>query len=260
MIICFSGTGNSRMIAETIQKLTDEDIVMFAPGLLRNPEYIRVDVNDDRILWVAPVHAWSVPWLCRKIVEKAKLVFDGPVTNHLILSCGDDIGNADIVWRKLMQRRGWQTGSVYSVQMPNTFVGMKGFDIDSKELAKQKLEAMPSRVEAIINSLDNESGQVTDVVRGSWPKLKTSVISPVFHKVIMKPTHFHVTDDCIRCGRCARNCPTANITIGADKPQFGDHCTMCFRCFHICQQNAVQYGKATAGKGQYLCPGQTFSK
>lgn len=260
MILCFSGTGNSRMIAETIQKLTDEEIVMFAPGLLRNPEYIKLDITDDRIIWIAPVHAWNIPKLCRNVVSKARLKFEGPVTHHLIISCGDDIGYADVIWRKLMKSRGWVTGSVYSVQMPNTFVGMKGFDVDPEDVATKKLEAMPARIEYIIDSIDNATEPVTDVVRGSWPRLKTNVVSPVFHNMIMKPKNFHVTDACIRCGRCARNCPLANITLGNGKPQFGDNCTMCLRCYHICQHNAVQYGKATAGKGQYLCPGQTFSK
>lgn len=258
MIICFSGTGNSRMVAEAIQNVTDEDIVMFAPGLLQHPEFIKLNIQDDRVVWVAPVHAWSLPKLCSIITKKAQLISDEPVKHHLILTCGDDIGYADNIWRKALKKRGWDSGSVYSVQMPNTFVGLKSFDVDSDELAQKKLDAVADRMDFIIDSLDNEDGPVTDVVRGSWPKFKTYVLNPLF-SLIMSPSKFHTTDACIGCGRCARNCPVANITMGTGKPKFGNKCTLCFRCYHICHQHAIHYGKATANKGQYLCPGKSFT-
>ena len=41
-----------------------------------------------------------------------------------------------------------------------------------------------------------------------------------------------------------------NIEV-TDKPQWGNNCTQCLGCYHICPLHAVQYGKATRAKGQY---------
>lgn len=254
MIICFSGTGNSRMVADTIQKITDEDVVRFAPGLFLHPEFIKLDVPDDRVLWVTPVYAWTLPRFAMGVMKHARLITKNPIEHHLILTCGDDIGYADNVWRKLIKSRGWNAGSVFSVQMPNTFVGLKGFDVDPADVAERKLAAVPDRVADIVDTLEQTGPPVTDVVRGAWPHVKTGILSPLFHKVLMRPAKLHVTDACTGCGRCSRNCPAANIMIEGGRPHFGDNCTLCFRCYHLCRQHALHYGKASMGKGQYVCP------
>lgn len=41
-----------------------------------------------------------------------------------------------------------------------------------------------------------------------------------------------------------------NIKV-TDRPVWGDNCTQCLACYHICPVHAVEYGKVTAKKGQY---------
>ncbi|WP_446776238.1 EFR1 family ferrodoxin, partial [Macellibacteroides fermentans] len=73
------------------------------------------------------------------------------------------------------------------------------------------------------------------------------------YQVTAKP--FFATDSCISCGLCEKACPVHNIRV-VDKPVWGEFCTSCLACYHVCPQQAVQYGKATRNKHQYFNPHQ----
>lgn len=70
----------------------------------------------------------------------------------------------------------------------------------------------------------------------------------------MSPKPFRHTEKCTSCGLCSRSCPMENIAMKPGGPEWGKHCALCLRCYHICPTHAVAYGKATDGKGQYICP------
>ncbi|MBR4135116.1 MAG: hypothetical protein IKU03_01705 [Bacteroidales bacterium] len=42
-----------------------------------------------------------------------------------------------------------------------------------------------------------------------------------------------------------------NITLEDGRPKWHGNCTNCDACFHHCPKKAIQYGKASKGKGQY---------
>lgn len=257
MIICFSGTGNSRRISDILQNILGDEVVRFAPGLLIEPKRIKLEVTDGRVIWVFPIHSWGLPKHMVSMIKQSSIVSHHPVDHFMVATCGDDIGYADHLWRALIRERGYHDAGAYSVQMPNTYTMMKGFDVDPIELAKSKLEAANSRTEEIARLIEMGK-EGSDVVRGNWAWIKSKVLYPLFMRFMINPRRFHVTEACVGCGKCSRNCPMNNITMDNSRPSWGENCTMCTRCYHCCPQHAVAYGKATRGKGQYLCPGYTL--
>lgn len=273
MILWFSGTGNSRYVAERLAAETGERVVEMRRLPVSSP--IRVDGSDRRVVWVCPVYSWGIPPYVRSVISRVG--FDlSSLVHHLVLTCGDDCGLAPEMWRKDIGRRGWQSGVVCSVVMPNNYVCMTGFDVDPKEVERKKLADAPGRVSEIARRLadyeadrslrhggDDDSNN--DVVRGRFPWVKTKVVYPWFVRHAMSPKPFHTTDDCISCGKCAAVCPTGNIVMTlADEPDssgrqrkhpvWADDCAGCLGCYHICPRHAVRYGSATDEKGQYFNP------
>lgn len=53
------------------------------------------------------------------------------------------------------------------------------------------------------------------------------------------------------CGSDAGNCPAHAITLRESKPAWAAQCYQCMRCINECPQQAIQYGKATAGRRRY---------
>ncbi len=256
MIICFTGTGNSRIVADRLQEKLGDEILRLPPGLMSDPSRAKINVPDGRIIWVFPVHGWNMPHVARKVLLESTFVTHGEVLNYMVCTCGDDIGYTDREWRRLVQKRGWKDLAAFSVQMPNTYIAIRGFDVDAPEVVQSKLEAMPGRVDAIADFIDGHPTDVhTDVVHGSWPGVKTSVMYHLFRKFFFDHRKFCVIDACTGCGRCARNCPIQNITIQNGRPLWHRDCIMCLRCYHLCQHHAIRYGSQGDGKGQYLAPG-----
>lgn len=256
MIYCFSGTGNTSAVAEELARISGEKIHYFSPEELCSPSEAVIDTagNDDRrIIWAFPTYSWGIPPVVADIMKKCRLSDNAARATHIMLTtCGDDMAYTDRQWRRTMHSRRLATAGAYAVEMPNTYVCMKGFDVDSPEVTARKLTAMPTTVEAIATSIANNRGDI--LVRLGWSWLKSRIIYPWFCRFAMSPRPFHANGGCIGCGICARNCPMSNITMtqgNESRPQWGDACAMCLRCYHICPRHAVAYGKTCSGKGQW---------
>lgn len=251
MIIVFSGTGNSLLAAAGLQRHLGGDIVSLEGELLVSPagRVLEVPQGED-VVWVFPVYSWGVPPVVGAFIRLCKIKCQPATRHYMVCTCGDDTGYTDSQWSKLIGRRGWNPRGAFSVQMPNTYVLMKGFEVDSPETAAAKLASMPARLEEIAAGIKRGFAG-SDMVRGSMAWLKTSVVNPLFRLFCMSSKPFHATDACTECGLCARGCPMGNITLkDGGKPCWGNTCALCLRCYHVCPAHAVAYGTATVEKGQ----------
>lgn len=253
MVIYFSGTGNSRFVACSLGKTLNEEVAeITVSGISAQP------LPEDRIIWVFPVYAWGIPGIVRRTVTAlASAQPSSGRKNYMVCTCGDDIGEAHLMWRKLITDCSWDPCATFSVTMPNTYVLLPGFDVDSKEVERAKLSEAPERIKTIAARI--KSGwRGDDVTTGSFKWLKTACFYPFFMRYLMSPKPFHaLTDTCIKCGKCIKTCPMNNIAWGNDKyPEWGDNCEMCLACYHCCPTHSVAYGNKTRAKGQYRFPSE----
>ncbi|MBD5215637.1 MAG: 4Fe-4S binding protein [Bacteroidales bacterium] len=252
MIICFSGTGNTARAARLLGALLGEtDVRMLAGEELLNPCSSTVDTADARVIWAFPTYSWGVPPVVARYISEVQAGAGLAKARHYMLTtCGDDMGYTDRQWRRLIGSRGWTAAAAYAVIMPNTYVTMNGFDVDTPELSQRKLaDAAPKIKEIAALIAADSAADVT--VRGAFPWVKSKVIYPWFVRFEMSPRPFHSTEDCIGCGLCERSCPMCNIRLSHGRPEWGGECALCLRCYHICPRRAVAYGRTTNGKGQW---------
>ena len=252
MIFYFSGTGNSKWIANQLSNELHEDLV-FIPEACKNENYVFSLRAEEKIGFVFPIYSWAPPEIVLRFIHR--LTLEGYQHQYLyfVCSCGDDTGLTQDVFEKALARKGWECNAGLSVIMPNSYVLFPGFDVDSKEVEKRKLvEAVPV-VSGIVKRLQ-EKERVFVCNEGSIPFIKTKIINPLFNKYQMSPKCFHATDACVGCKRCEKSCPVGNVSMESGKPVWGMDCTSCLACYHVCPQQAVQYGKRTRNKGQYYNP------
>lgn len=254
MIFYYTSTGNSQWVAEKLEHLLEEQL--FSINAIAKEGFNACDYEfeeGERLIFVFPVHSWNVPDTVATFIKK--LSFEGePKAVYAVCTCGDDCGLTNHELSKLLARKNLKLDACFSIQMPNDYVLFPGFDIDTEDVQQRKMVAAVEKVKQfatdIANGVTDAGGRYT---AGSFPWLKTKVVYPFFHHFQCGRTPFVATDACVKCGLCAQMCPVNNIRIQSDgSPKWLSHCTQCTACFHHCPKNAVQYGKRTLGKGQYL--------
>lgn len=251
MIYCFSGTGNSLRAARLLaQELKDEVVLMTEAA----PERISAD-KTQTLGFVFPVYAWGLPRVVSHFIRQLPPApKNAPRHVYAVLTCGDDIGCTDRLLRNALKERGYRLAAVYSVQMRNTYVCLPGFDVDSPRVEQSKTAEAEKRLHAIARNIAHQRpSSPEDVMPGSWPRLKSYVLRPLFNRFLTSDRHFRAdTSLCTGCGRCTRLCPLHNIRLDpvARTPLWRNHCTHCLACYHCCPHHAISYGKFTKGKGQ----------
>lgn len=251
MIFYFSGTGNSRWAAKTLAELLGEKLIAVSEAFAsRQYEYTLEE--DESIGFVFPTYSWGPAPVMVEFAKRIK--FNNYSSNtfcYMVTTCGDDIGLSVDIWKKALGNI--TCNAAYSVQMPNNYILLPGFDIDSKELEEKKKHNAIGRIESIAHEIKLHTHKI-DVVKGAMAWIKSRVIYPWFSRYSMSDKKFAVSPDkCTHCGACVNNCPMQNITMnGNSTPQWHGNCAMCLACIHRCPTRAIEYAHATQKKGRYF--------
>lgn len=257
MVFYFTGSGNSGYIAKTISDSLGDKCI-FIPEVIDSNNTFELS-DGERLGFVFPVYSWGIPEFIADFIKKLTVTGVGYV--YFICTCGDDTGKTKEQFLSLAKLKGWQTRLGYAVQMPNTYVCLPGFDVDPEDLELRKANSAEKKLQEIIKHLKNYDEGVFDTLPGIFPGLKSSVIRPLFNKVLVTSKYFHTNDNCKKCGKCVQSCPMNNIIFASDSgyPLWKDKCVGCLRCYHICPANSIQFGIFTKGKGQYCSKKYLFS-
>lgn len=249
MILWYSGCGNSRFVADTLSKELGDDNMVFIPDAARQGTGLEFG-PDEALGIVFPVYSWSVPKLVSEFLRTVSIK-GKPAYIFAACTCGDQTGLTYEHLCKDLSKQGLQLNSFFSFQMPETYINLPGFNLDTPENAKRKIDGTKESLREVIGLIKQRTKGNFDKLRGSKTFLKSNILKPLFYGLLITDRKFRVSDACIGCGICAKNCPLQNITIENDRPKWNGHCTNCMSCYHRCPKNAINFGTATQGKGQY---------
>lgn len=254
MIFYFSGTGNSLWIANEVAKYQDEQLISIGDEIRIEQNQFEYSLKEnEKVGFVFPVYSWAPPTVVLNFIRRITLHNYNRNYSFFICSCGDDIGLTQKIFTKAIINKGWKVDAGFSVIMPNNYVTFPGFDTDSKKVEIRKLKESVAEVEHINKIISNSIQDVFECKVGSFSFIKSRIINPLFNKYAITSKPFFATDDCIACKLCEKVCPMGNIIVNG-KPSWGENCTTCLGCYHICPKKAIQYGNRTRRKHQYFNP------
>lgn len=250
MIFYFTGTGNSLYAASSIAAAQGDQVFSIAKLMDEDKDVYHYELGENELLgFVFPVFAWAPPKMVLDFIKKLDITGNPYVFS--LCTCGDEEGNTTKVLRKIFNKKGISFGGAFTLRMPNNYI--LGFDVDSEDLAAEKLKAAELMLSEINKTIGKRQKDVNLTIPGRLPALKTALVNPMFNRFALNAKRFSADDTCTGCGICEKICPVHSIKV-TDKPVWGRACTQCLGCINRCPVHAIQHGKGTAQKGRYQHP------
>lgn len=256
MICYFSGTGNSLWTAQELSKRLNEPLVAIAEALKSDKKELHYQLSEEeRVIFVFPVHSWGPAVPIARFIRRMRWDNYHKQPVYAVMTCGDEAGLTHAILEKQLHRKGITLTASYTLQMPNNYILMKGFDVDNKEVEERKLKEAPRLLQEIVASITGaDQKPLYHTGKSAW--LKSRIVYPLFTGMAIKKNDFYAMDICNSCGKCAKVCPLGIIRMEEGRPEWSSGCVQCLACIHHCPIRAIEYGKQTWNKGRYLHPGK----
>lgn len=253
MIFYFSCTGNTRWAAQELARATNDRLINVADALKSEEEFQLAE--GESLGFCFPVHGWRPPLTVREFIQRLKM--DNWHDNYCYALCtaGDTTGESLKIFENDLLKRGIPLHAIFSLVMPESYVGLPFMDVDTSEKEKEKKLQAKLLLQQYIQHIINKKQGKQDPYIGRWPRINSRLIGSFFVNHLISDKPFRVeSSKCVRCGICANVCPTDNIKGGLGYEPTWLHtrrCITCFACYHHCPHHAIEFGRQTQNKGQY---------
>ena len=249
MIFYFSATGNGEYIANKISKVANDNTVSITQAIL-NRDFTYEIAKDENIGFVIPVYFFGIPTVVLDFIEKVKLTAGGNNYVYSVLNCGGSTANAGKMLEKALKKKNIAVDALFAVRMVDNYIPM--FEIADEAKANEILSKAEPFIDKIIEQIANKDKGDFNSIKG--PAYMTKVLYPLY-KLNAKTKKFYADNNCIACGKCAKECVCEAIEMTNGKPQWvKKECTQCLHCIHSCPVKAIQFGKKSEAKNRYYNP------
>lgn len=238
VIFYFSGTGNSKFVAEQFSNAIKADCHSIEDDAVNFNALI--ESNED-IGFCYPVYFSRVPRIMRefaiKHIEQLK-------NKKLIILCTQMILSGD-------------GARAFTDLFPNGYINVKyaeHFIMPNNVpnypwLPKVSLVPSESKIKKCITSAEHKIQMVCHNIRNGVVKkrgfnifskilgLPQGVTALAFEKKANESVV--ISDNCNACGLCVSVCPMKNLSINNGAIKNNHNCTICYRCVNKCPQKAI---------------------
>lgn len=231
-LLYFSGTGNTKWLAETLAvflKEKVENITLY--NLEKDIEFKAKDF--DTLLVLHPVYGAHVP---RFVIEKVDSMIPGNRAISVIATYGYVNALGYFAEKKALGRR---IDSYFNIKMFNNISTPKmKLGIKSPEHRLLAKTHLLKKIKTIAMSILQNKRKI----QGIGPQLLVGIkIRKAFHYGLQ--THYQTLgvdqERCTHCGLCVRECPTHSIHEKDGDFTFTATCTACMRCYNHCPVQAI---------------------
>ncbi len=252
VITYFSGTGGTKLIAETLRNQLD-----MVDGIFSIEQDAKMGMMIDAIrcsktlFLLYPVHAFSAPQIVIDFLEELSEE-SLKETDVCVIS----VSGGGAVWPNTKSRvevisRLLEMGATVihesMMVMPSNWLLAT-----NRDASALLIRGVPLRIRQIISEIEQRKPRVIKARKigcllGRINKLEKKGATR-FSK------RFNILDHCTYCGWCEEACPRKNIHVDAEEKTiiFGDQCMMCMRCVYGCPQNAITTKSRQVLKDGYI--------
>lgn len=248
IVYVFTGTGNSLYVAKRIaDEIGDCKVV----GINKNTT-LKIEEGLERVGIVFPCYAGGLPVMVNEFLKDLKNFKQQNTYFYAITTMGGNGGGAIPMFNKAIEGSGWKLNYGEKVlAFPNFIVGypmirgVKFFD-------KRTKKGINNIVAKITNKETNEVKEIGKSIEKNYDKFMI--------KFQDTDSYYNINEKCIGCNVCVEICPSKNITLNNNKPEFNNQCEKCVACIQACPQEAINYKDKTQKRRRYINPNITVEE
>ncbi len=248
-IYCFTGTGNSLMIARVIAEgLGETEIVRISSATLDVAQE-----SSECLGLVFPVYYGGIPAIVRKFLSNLKPVQDCYV--YAVVTYAGGLGRVFSQLQAELQEIGLDLSAGFRLILPNNF--LMGYSVPTDHEVRRSIDQALSRIPMIVENVHERS--IYRPARDFPPYSgQRDRYLQFIDGVNESDSRFWYDDDCTQCEICVRVCPVDNIKMTNDGPLWLHRCEQCLACLNWCPESAIQFGEYKLDKGRYTNPRVTI--
>jgi ferredoxin/flavodoxin len=233
LTLYFSGTGNSKFIAELFaaqmggEALSIEEKADFS-GLIQ---------NADTVAFVYPIYGSRIPRIMREFVKAHLGELDG---KKLVILCTQLMfsGDGARCFMDLLPNASAEVLYAGHYNMPNNVNNFWLLHRTSDKAVRRLVRKARQKTARICADIKNGKvrkhgfnslSRLMGLLQGMWmPALEQGMMRSV-----------RIGGNCTGCGLCVKRCPMHNLTLLDGKAEAGGNCTSCYRCINLCPERAI---------------------
>ena len=247
MVLFFSATGNTKLMAEALAESLNDECVDLLPRI-KNGDH-SVIRSEKPFVICSPVYVSELPSFISDFIKKA--VFAGSRDVYGVLTDGGFSGITGGQLRSIFRRKGMR------------FKGYAEFKLASNHITnKSHKRKDDEEIKGLIRTALSGAGEAAGVIRSGksfknrhiflLEYLITVPVAPVLCYFNQKTKGFWVRENCVSCGKCARLCPMNVIEMLNGRPAWkADRCAHCMSCIQNCPADAIEYKNITENRKRY---------
>jgi len=245
IMIYFSGTGNSKYIAE-----------LFCKKMKTKCYSIEDEVDFDQLIdtgntigFCYPVYGSRVPKIMREFVARH---IDSLKGKKLIILCTQMSfsGDAARAFTDLLPRKHVNVIYAEHILMPNNVCNFFLTPLANEKRVHKYITSAFWKMKDVCNEINygvttkrgfNPVSRLLGLIQGSFfPGIEKRASKKVW-----------IDSDCDCCGLCVSLCPMNNFSLNNGMIETNNNCMMCYRCINKCPQMAISVFLRKKVKTQY---------
>ena len=242
----FSGTGNSRYVAELFSQITGSA----CHSIEEKANFAALMAAEETIAFCYPVHGSRVPRIMRQFASEHQESLKG---KNVILLCTQLVfsGDGARAFTDIFPRGHFNVIYAEHIFMPNNICNLFILPLANDKKVRARVTRAEHKVQTICQEI--ASGKVRRRGFNGFSRalgLIQGVFYPAFERSGLD--RVWIDGDCDNCLLCVSICPMHNFHVANGQLSTKNNCTICCRCINICPQKAIAIYLHTKVKKQYL--------
>lgn len=234
LMLYFSGTGNSRYIAESFGRRMAAE----CRSIEEKADFSALLAAHRAVGFCYPTYRSGVPRPVREFAGRFQASLRG---KKLILFCTQMLfsGDGARAFTELLPEGWCEVVYAEHFRMPGNLCNVLPAWAFSERAAASRVRCAEKKLERACRELAEGKKRL----RGFWG-LGCSLGAQRRRRLLARERraagNVTVQESCTGCGVCLKNCPADNFTVTEGRALPGKRCMLCYRCVNLCPEKAIR--------------------